>query len=101
MDPREEKNYFVYILLCSDQTFYTGYTTDLERRLAEHNVGKGAKYTRGRRPVQLLASWSFPSLSQALRVEAAIKKRSRKEKEDLVKSPPPSGQMVKLCKPSS
>ena len=46
--------FFMYVLLCKDQTFYTGYTVDLEKRIATHNAGKGAKYTRVRTPVTLL-----------------------------------------------
>lgn len=79
--------YFVYILICKDGSLYTGYTVNLEERLAKHNAGKGAKYTRSRRPVSLLASWQFPSLSQALRVEAAIKKRARSDKLGLIDRP--------------
>ncbi len=80
----KEKSFFVYILECSDKTFYTGYTDDLEGRLARHNQGLGAKYTRGRLPVKLLYSERFESKSQALKREAAIKKMKRKDKEKLI-----------------
>lgn len=76
--------HYVYLLRCSDGTFYCGYTTDIERRLSEHNGnGKvaGAKYTSGRRPVQLVHSESFTTRSEALKREIMIKKMPRKEKE--------------------
>lgn len=69
-----------YILLCADGTLYTGWTTDIEKRLAAHNAGRGAKYTRGRRPVTLLYSEACESKHEAMSREAAIKKLSREEK---------------------
>lgn len=80
-------NHHVYILRCSDGTLYTGYATDVLRRLKEHNGelnNVAARYTRGRRPVQLLYQESFSSRSEALKREAAIKKLSREEKEQLI-----------------
>lgn len=74
----------VYVLECADGTYYTGYTTDLDRRIAEHNAGKGAKYTRGRTPVQLIHTESFGSRSAAMAREYEIKQLSRAEKERLV-----------------
>ncbi|MDL5362833.1 GIY-YIG nuclease family protein [Halalkalicoccus sp. NIPERK01] len=74
----------VYVLECADGSLYTGYTTDVERRLAEHNAGDGAKYTRGRTPVTLLYTESFASRSAAMAREYAIKRFSRAEKERLV-----------------
>ncbi len=74
----------VYILLCSDGTLYTGWTNDLEKRLEAHNSGKGARYTRGRRPVVLVYTEDFEEKGAALRREAAIKKLSRKEKLALI-----------------
>ena len=65
--------YYVYLLRCADGTLYTGFTNDLARRLAVHNAGKGAKYTRGRRPVELVYWESFSNKSSALRREYAIK----------------------------
>lgn len=76
----------VYVVECSDGTYYTGYTTDVERRVAEHNEGSGAKYTRGRRPVELIHVESFDSQSAALQREYAIKKLDRSAKERLVRS---------------
>ncbi|HLV98019.1 MAG TPA: AAA family ATPase [Ktedonobacterales bacterium] len=78
------KLHFVYVLSCADGTLYTGYTTNVARRLATHNAGKGARYTRGRRPVALLAQWAFASKGDALRAERAIKLLPREEKLRLV-----------------
>lgn len=76
--------HWVYVLECSDGTLYTGYTVDLERRVDEHDAGDGAKYTRGRTPVELLYSEQFDSQSAAMRREYEIKQLSRSEKEALV-----------------
>lgn len=76
--------HYVYIVECSDNSFYTGYTTDVERRIEEHNAGRGAKYTRSRRPVRLIYSESFPTKSEALKRELAIKALSEQEKEELI-----------------
>ena len=81
----EDKKHYVYILRCADGTFYTGYTTDPERRTRVHNSGKGAKYTRARLPVELIYTEEFDDKSEAQRREYAIKKMSRAEKEKLVK----------------
>lgn len=70
----------VYILLCADGTLYTGWTTDIKKRLAAHNAGRGAKYTRGRRPVTLLYVEECESKHEAMSREAAVKKLSREEK---------------------
>lgn len=78
-------DWFVYLLQCADQSIYTGITTDLNRRMLEHNSGKkGAKYTRSRRPVELV--WMRPCRSQgeALRLEMRIKRMSRTEKIKMV-----------------
>lgn len=77
--------YYAYIVECADKTLYSGITTDLERRIQEHNESpKGAKYTRTRRPVRLLYTEEFATRSEALKREAAFKKLSRKGKEQLV-----------------
>jgi len=77
--------YFVYMLRCADETLYTGITTDLERRLDEHNNSdKGAKYTRARRPVTLVYSEKLESRSEASRREWVIKKMNRKRKIELI-----------------
>jgi len=74
----------VYVLECADDTFYTGYTTDVERRVSEHDAGEGAKYTRGRTPVSLVHVEGFDSRSAAMSREHEIKSLSRVEKERLV-----------------
>ena len=68
---------------CSDGSFYTGWTTDPERRVKEHNAGRGARYTRFRRPVRLIYVETLPDKSSALKREHEIKKYSRKRKEKL------------------
>ncbi|WP_049942762.1 MULTISPECIES: GIY-YIG nuclease family protein [Haloarcula] len=78
--------YHVYVLRCSDNTFYTGYTTDVERRVREHDAGDGAKYTRGRTPVELIHVEPFDSQSEAMSREYEIKQYSRAQKERLVES---------------
>lgn len=80
---------YTYIIQCSDNTFYTGWTTDLERRLAAHNSGKGAKYTRNRTPVTLVYYEIFQTKQDAMRREYAIKQLSRQEKEALIASRSP------------
>ncbi|MCP3660183.1 MAG: GIY-YIG nuclease family protein [Bacteroidetes bacterium] len=77
--------YYVYMLKCSDETIYTGYTTNLDNRIKAHNEGKGAKYTRGRSPVKLIWSKGFSSLSKALKEEIRIKNLTRKQKLFLIK----------------
>ena len=76
--------YYAYILRCADGTLYSGYTNDLAHRLAVHNSGKGAKYTRSRLPVQLVYYEEFCSKSDAMRREAKLKSLSRAEKEQLI-----------------
>ena len=77
--------FFCYIVECADGTYYTGWTTDPERRVKTHNAGRGAKYTNMRRPVKLIYVEELPDKSSALRREWAIKQLSRKKKEDLLK----------------
>lgn len=78
--------YSLYILRCSDGTYYTGITTDIERRITEHNglSPRGAKYTSARRPVELVYQAGFPTRSDALKEEFRIKKLSRDEKQVLI-----------------
>ena len=79
--------YYVYLVLCADNTLYTGITTDLERRVDEHNNSneKGAKYTRARRPVKLVYSEEYENRSEASKREYLIKKMRRKDKVSLIK----------------
>jgi putative endonuclease len=78
--------WYVYLLECKDGSYYCGITTNLDRRIAEHNAGKGAKYTRGRCPVRLLEAIKLPSHGKALQVEAAVKKQQKAKKIDFLKS---------------
>lgn len=81
--------YYLYILKCVDKTLYTGITTDLKRRIIEHNDSKfGAKYTYQRRPVKLVYSKRFKNRSNATKEEARIKKLSRTQKLELIKKHP-------------
>lgn len=87
--PRSKNNsrYYLYILKCADKTLYTGITTNLKRRLSEHNEGKlGAKYTSSRRPVEIVYSEKFKDRAGASRREHEIKKLTRIEKKELIKS---------------
>lgn len=77
---------WVYILRCADGTFYTGVAADVEKRVALHNAGQGAKYTRGRGPVQPVYRELCSDRSAALRREAAIKKLTRSQKLQLIQS---------------
>ncbi|WP_435118151.1 GIY-YIG nuclease family protein [Halolamina sp. C58] len=80
--------HYVYVLSCADDTLYTGYTTDVARRVAEHDAGEGAKYTRGRTPVEPVHVECFETKSAAMSREHEIKQLSRAEKERLVESSP-------------
>jgi putative endonuclease len=79
-------DHYTYIVECGDGTYYTGYTTDVERRVAEHNDGTAAKYTRGRRPVELVHVEAYDSQSDAMQREYAIKQLRRGQKEQLVQA---------------
>ena len=82
----QQQNNYVYIVRCHDNTFYTGWTTDLNKRIKTHNAGKGAKYTKIRRPVELVYYETFESKSDALKREYQIKQLKRNEKEKLILS---------------
>jgi len=75
-----QTHWYLYVLHCGDGTLYCGITTDLERRLDQHNAGTGARYTRGRRPVSLARAWPCGDRSSALKSEAAFKKLTRSAK---------------------
>jgi len=75
-----EQTWYLYILRCRDNTLYTGITTDVAKRLEAHRSGKGAKYTRGRGPLDLVYRETCGSHSEALKREAEVKKLSREEK---------------------
>ena len=78
---------FVYILRCADGTLYTGWTTDLDARLKAHNNGRGAKYTRARRPVELVYTETMPDRKTAQRREHEIKALPRTKKLELIREP--------------
>ena len=80
----EPPAYFVYVLACADGTLYTGYTNDVEQRVRTHNAGKGAKYTRGRTPVEVVAQARFATKHEAMSAEFRFKRLSRGAKDDLL-----------------
>ena len=83
--PTQINNWFFYVLRCSDNTFYAGVTIDISRRLNEHNAtARGAKYTRTRRPVQVVFNKRFESRSEAQKAEYRFKKLTRKQKESII-----------------
>lgn len=77
---------YTYILRCADNSFYTGWTVDLEKRLKTHNEKKGAKYTRVRLPVELIYFEKYDTKNEAQKREIAIKKLTRKQKEKLIEN---------------
>lgn len=78
--------FYSYLLRCGDGSLYCGWTSDPQRRLEAHNAGRGAKYTRSRRPVELAGLWSWPSRRAAMKAERYIKGLSRERKEALLLS---------------
>ncbi|WP_018924712.1 GIY-YIG nuclease family protein [Salsuginibacillus kocurii] len=83
---KEKTEHYVYILECCDGSYYTGYTTDPTRRFHVHESGKGAKYTRARRPLALVYTKQYATKQDAMREEYAIKQLTRTQKEHLVYS---------------
>ncbi len=77
---------YVYVLRCGDGSLYTGWTNNLELRLAAHKNGKGAKYTKGRTPIELVYFEELPDKSSALKRENELKKLKKQEKEELILS---------------
>ena len=75
---------YTYIVKCNDGTLYTGWTNNLEKRIKDHNDGKGAKYTKARLPVELEYYETFETKEEAMSREYAIKRLSRREKEELI-----------------
>ena len=80
----QQQNNYVYIVRCHDSSLYTGWTTHLEKRIKTHNAGKGAKYTKTRRPVELVYFETFKNKSDALKREYQIKQLKKEEKEKLI-----------------
>ena len=91
-----KKQYYFYILRCSDNSYYTGTTTDLNTREESHNAGRGANYTRIRRPVHLVYHETFDVFEDAVRRERQVKRWSRAKKEALIKGN--IGKLKKLSK---
>ena len=85
MKPKHKRVWSVYIVRCSDGTLYTGMTINIKRRLGAHNSGRGARYTRGRRPVRLVYQKNSMTKAQAMTREHAVKSMSKKAKENLVR----------------
>ncbi|TWT12217.1 GIY-YIG nuclease family protein [Streptococcus sp. sy004] len=82
----KETKAYLYVLRCRDNSLYTGYTTDINRRLKTHQTGKGAKYTKSRLPVELIYWESFDSKSQAMSAESLFKQKTRRQKLDYIAS---------------
>jgi len=78
------RRYFAYIIRCGTGQLYTGYTNDLDKRLLQHNLGKGARFTRGRGPVELVYFEEFDSKGEAMTREAAIKRLTREQKLEMI-----------------
>lgn len=90
-----ENKHYMYVLECSDGSYYTGYTNRLEERVKMHNNGKGAKYTRGRTPVTLLYTECFETKESAMKAEYRFKQLSRKQKELQIKTSTPGTSLFK------
>ena len=86
MKIKRSGKFYVYIVECCDGTYYTGYTPDIERRVDVHNKGRGAKYTRDRRPVKLVWHKEYRYFKKAFMEEKRIKKFTRAKKQELVNS---------------
>ena len=80
----KEKKYYVYVLLTERNTYYCGYTDDVDKRFKAHCEGKGAKYTKANKPIKIVWSKEFETKSKAQKEEARIKKLSRQEKEKFI-----------------
>ena len=87
--------HFIYVALCKDHTLYTGYTTNVKKRIMAHNNGTGAKYTKTRRPITLLYAKEYATKSEALKAEYAFKQQTRSQKINYL-----TGQGVKIRKTS-
>lgn len=87
-ESKDESTWYVYMVRCRDGSLYTGIATDVSRRIAEHQGGRtGARYLRGRGPLELAARWPVGDRGLALRLEHRIKRMSRAEKQSLVAAP--------------
>jgi putative endonuclease len=79
-DEQPTEQHYVYMARCANGALYTGYSNNVDRRIAAHNAGKGGRYTRANRPIELLACWSFATKRDALQTEYAIKQLPRQKK---------------------
>jgi putative endonuclease len=84
MKNNQKSRYFVYMVRCKYGTYYTGYTDDLQKRIEKHNSGQGAKYLRGKSPIELVYAKEYRYLKNALLGERNLKKLKRKQKEALI-----------------
>lgn len=84
-DKQDNPSFYLYVLECADGTWYTGYTVDVAERIKAHNAGTGAKYTRSRVPVRLIAQATFATKHEAMSAEYHFKQLSRRQKERLVR----------------
>jgi putative endonuclease len=87
VDLPQPTSHYVYVVRCANGSLYTGYTRDIEARIAAHNEGNGGRYTRAHRPVKLIASWNFATKREALQTEYRIKQLPRQKKLELVQQP--------------
>ena len=85
-EQKQHQGNYTYIVKCSDETLYTGWTNNLKKRLEAHNSGKGAKYTKNRRPVELVYFEEYDTKQEAMQREYAIKQLSRQKKLALIHS---------------
>lgn len=90
--------WYVYVLETADGTFYTGITSDLERRETQHNAGRGAKYTAVRRPVKIIAAWEAQNRSHALKLEYAFKQLTRLAKTQIISNAEASWHDAPRCR---
>ncbi len=77
--------FYVYVLECSDESLYTGYTNNIKTRLKKHAEGKASRYTRSRLPVKIVAHWNFKTKPEAMKAEVAFKRLPRKEKMERIR----------------
>ena len=90
------KPWYLYVVCCSDSTLYTGITTDIKRRISQHNSGRGAKYTKGRGPVKLMHIRQYKNRSDASKAEAKFKKFKRTKKLQIIDNFALPGEIVEL-----
>ncbi len=86
VDLPQSNAHYVYVVRCANGSLYTGYTKDIEARIAAHNKGKGGRYTRAHRPVELITYWRFETKREALQAEFKLKQLPRRKKLELVQA---------------